>query len=519
MKMLVDHRDSRSRGQVLPLFVLMLVALLGVAALAVDVSGRYASQRFYRAVADAAALAGAQDLQGTNRAVTTDERTTARTHALEVLKDRLGATGDPVGANCQTAGDMSQCDLPGTGFKISIVTPALACSYCDKSHAIEVMVDNPSYQLSFAHVLGFDHWNVWSTSVAGLTFSSKYALVTLQPPKPKPNGSDANLNKNIIVSGNNTVLNVLSGDVGTNTSATTTLAGTIRLADNYFIDHVDDLSAIGLTWTVDALGNPQGRLIPPLIQDPAYPYPSRTGLTSYKKQADGVDPACTGVPVTVTSMTGVVCYKQGIYSSAVNLGNKEIAYLESGVYFFDQGLSAGQGNQLLGGLAGGKPGVDLVFPESNTQTLSGNAADGIRLNLGDISGPALPAKDLAGNSMVTPQGLLLTIEVTRDTNCFSGTNPVNSAACVNDLNQNSTIRLPAGNLTNVAGVIYAPSDNIAINGQTSQTGTIGQIVAWTVFYSGGATLNQSYPGGPEIGIVRLDAACTTPLTSTTGCYP
>jgi hypothetical protein len=59
--------------------------------------------------------------------------------------------------------------------------------------------------------------------------------------------------------------------------------------------------------------------------------------------------------------------------------------------------------------------------------------------------------------------------------------------------------------------VYAPSDNVAIHGDnTSQAGRAGQLVAWTVTYTGGAKLNQDYPGLEEVGTLRLDAACTAP---------
>ena len=43
-------------------------------------------------------------------------------------------------------------------------------------------------------------------------------------------------------------------------------------------------------------------------------------------------------------------------------------------------------------------------------------------------------------------------------------------------------------------------------------GFAGLMVAWTVTYQGGAKLSQYYPNLPEIGVVRLDAACTAPST-------
>jgi Flp pilus assembly protein TadG len=53
---------SEERGQVLILFVVVLVVLLGMAAIAIDVGRAYVAQRQLRAAADAAAVAAANDL-------------------------------------------------------------------------------------------------------------------------------------------------------------------------------------------------------------------------------------------------------------------------------------------------------------------------------------------------------------------------------------------------------------------------------------------------------------------------
>ena len=65
----------------------MLLAIMAMAALAVDVSNAYASRREYRTGADATSLAGALDLQqGGTRAVGAAQYTAARTHAEESLE-------------------------------------------------------------------------------------------------------------------------------------------------------------------------------------------------------------------------------------------------------------------------------------------------------------------------------------------------------------------------------------------------------------------------------------------------
>jgi hypothetical protein len=59
------RRAHGERGQILPLMVIALVALLGVAAFSIDVGYAYYAKRQLQSAADAAALAGAQDLPNT----------------------------------------------------------------------------------------------------------------------------------------------------------------------------------------------------------------------------------------------------------------------------------------------------------------------------------------------------------------------------------------------------------------------------------------------------------------------
>jgi hypothetical protein len=60
------------------------------------------------------------------------------------------------------------------------------------------------------------------------------------------------------------------------------------------------------------------------------------------------------------------------------------------------------------------------------------------------------------------------------------------------------------------GVQYAPTDNIAIGGNSGSTGRVGQIISWTLKYAGGIGINQEGPGSLGNGILRIDAACSAP---------
>ena len=148
-------------GQVLPITALFMFVLLLFAALAVDVSGVLATERFYTTTADAAALAGAQDLQqGKKRTVTSAERTKARSHAMDVLWSELGATSKPTTGACSPDLDIAECSLPGTPYLVSVTTPAPQCVNCDPNRAVQVTIRNPAYDLSFANLVGQGSWNV-----------------------------------------------------------------------------------------------------------------------------------------------------------------------------------------------------------------------------------------------------------------------------------------------------------------------------------------------------------------------
>lgn len=530
MKTFVSIRGSG--GQVLPLFALFLVVLFGSAALAIDVSSAYASQRAYREAADAASLAGGQDLQTTTRAITSANQRSARQHAYQILRDRLNASLP--GADPTCVGNTSQsfdlnfrdCALLGTDFRFAIVTPALSCVTCDPTHSVQVTVRNPSFGLSFSRVLGFANWNVASTSVAGLTFQSKYAIVTLRPSDIRHNGTDANLD-DINLAGTNTRVNVIHGDVGTNTYVVTNAASMLTLASGYFLDHVDDITPD--LWNKDLSGNPVGRLIPPNIVDPAYPIPTARppdpGPNTFDTQAAGLRgvlplASCVDAPTGAGALpAGTECYKPGVYKRTFDIdggGGMPGAYLEPGVYFFDDGVNVRSGASLWGGLQSGRHGVAIVVPQRNGggyPGFDGTGANFLILNRGDVTCTdngcrALPALDINGNEVKTSDGLLLTLMVPRDPACFTGLTP---QLCAD--NQNNALKLAGNGTLIVAGVIYAPSDRVNINANfTAQDGVVGQIISWTVDYAGGALLNQDYPGPDGPGILRLDAACTVPGT-------
>ena len=66
---------------------------------------------------------------------------------------------------------------------------------------------------------------------------------------------------------------------------------------------------------------------------------------------------------------------------------------------------------------------------------------------------------------------------------------------------------PGGGARFVAGIQYAPSDNVKIAGNAAGTGIVGAIIAWTIEYDSGF-LNQESAASNEVGVLRLDRACS-----------
>ena len=515
--------DDAERGQILPLFALVIVVVFGMAALAIDVSNAYSDLRYYRSVADTAALAAAQDLQGDSRVVDPTKRPGARQRALDVLARQLFATSAPT---CSTASDVADCAVPGTDYLVSVTTPAPgSCMQCIDSFAVKVGIRHPNYRLTFANALGQGQWNLGIDSVAGLTFGGSYAIVTLRPIE---NSTSATA-KNIRVEGG-TVVNVTGGDVGSNANMEYNGSGSILTVEpGYKVDYYDPYR--GPMWGSPA--SPPGTKITTMIPDPNYPIPSR-GATP---PAGGTEPPAVCDPIadalwadpgyrpfvpangpgTAPDYADIDCYRPGVYGGTLSISNGDLGILTPGLYFLDRGADIQGG--LIGGYTGGSTGVAIVVPQTQLFRLrtGGSEPRSVMLNGGSkIGNPATgleatAARDFAGNPIHTGGStpVPLTLIVPKDPNC----NVVLPYPVSCDDNHNDTIDLAGGSALYLAGVQYAPSDNVTVAGGSSGVGYVGQIIAWTVKYTGGSAINQDFAGADDAGTLRIDAACSAPGTS------
>jgi hypothetical protein len=517
-------------GQVIVLFALMLTALLGFAALAIDVSNAYSQERFQKAAADAASLAGAQDLfQPNSRAVPPGGPANARTHAMALLVRELGASSPP--------GCFQNCPMPGTPYTVWITTPSPTCVSCDPDRSVQVTIRRDGFQLTFGRLFGQSNWTISTTSVSGITSSIRYGLVVLRVPNPNRNNTNDPNVDDLNANANSTVVRLIGGDVGVNTNATDQLSPpcVIQLDVGYNIYH----NSVGEPWCKNSNGLPKGvRTLGVLLNDPNYlsidqfnaiknalntnPTTNWTGQNAGQGLTPGEDVGCANASSLAPGAvipSGARCYRPGFYpstgngsgASAFTVQNSEWAFLYPGVYFFDGNVTIT--GKLTGGNVSSSQGVALLMRKD--KTVKNNNSPLVSLNMGtdgcpDDSCRATPANGPSG-PLSSAANVPLTIIVEKYPGCFvSGTNvPQLCTDTGSNDNLNNTLNLAGGADLHVAGIIYAPSDRVQVaSNNGSQTGTLGQIVAWQITYTGNTTLNQSFPGLFESGLLRIDSACT-----------
>jgi Flp pilus assembly protein TadG len=508
---------SSERGQILPLFALLLIGLCAIAALAMDVTGAYAARQAYRTAADAASLAGAQDLvaSGTRSLPTDPMKTSARDDALKSLLRDLGATGTGTGA-CSTATQVADCELTGTGFHVWITTPVTTCVSCDTARSIQVTVANPAFPVTFAHLLGVDHWNVASTAVAGTSIGQSYAIVALRPPNPsKSFECTPGCQNDIKLASNNTRVRVTNGDVGSNVNMLYEgLNAKLELDAGYSMYYYDPYN--GPKWSTPA--DPPGKKLPGLIPDPNYPIPGEpaatvgevaasacrtlveTKILSLSKYVDAAKALnVADSSGAITDWTKVHCYNPGRFDTELVDNNRELTVLLPGLYYFNQGLDIQ--SMLVGGFDPATSGVSLVFPRKEQFKQRSGA---VILNAGSKFRDSTGSEPSTAPAMTnTSPSLKITIAVQRDDACKviePYPDPCNDT-------ENLALSLAGGTAIYLGGVQYAPSDNSAISGSSDGQGYVGQVWAWTLTYSGGTKINQEGAGATNAGVLRLDGAC------------
>lgn len=527
----------RQNGQVLVIFALFLVVLVGATALAVDYGSWLKARRDYQNAADAAALAGAAYL---TRPLGDPKYIDAREAAWESLDTQLGLGVDVAAlAATATASTNNGLGVPAGGYKVWVASPASDAgtkypgTYSSSEDTVFVWVEAPN-QSFFSGIMGIGSKTVpaWATAdVSG----GRFAVITLRKNGQGPPSAP----EDIQLQGGS-ILNVTNGDVGGNW--TMAIGGNpvtthIQLSSNptgdtynvYLNENVSGTSP-GQGWlpyqVIDGSGDPSPVKYIQEVPDPRYPAPcldySSTGClvdrgnatASTSVDANGNCPAATGSPDRLPA---------GRYNK-ITIGNGkcvvldptvgQVAGKENGIYYITGSITYnGSGGLVVGN------GVTLVLGYG--AQLNMNAGQILSLNSSangcGVSDCKYAAWTTAGHyswsagdtptppTYSTPSnpfemGIAI-YKCQSATSCSSGGS---ASATTTEVNVN------AGAGIDYKGVLYAPYDNVSLAGQPNHNG-VGQVVAWTLKIDGGVAVNETYDG-PDTGVPQLVEPTTSQAT-------
>jgi len=513
-------RTVAARGQVLVVVGLAMTVFVGVVGLAVDYGLWLTSQRLLRNAADAAAQAGVSELA--ELPITAAKRGAATEHAMTYLNEQLGlglSTSEiPIAAAAAFQPDGFGSE-DGTAYqgddRITLRNPVLASDSCTNrawgQRSLTVRVDHQSPRfLSAIFFGGTQSVTVCATSVIE---GRGYAVAVL---KPNANtGSPQGPNVTLMLSGQDSFIEVCGGDVGVNGLFKAGAAPPSPIVDPAYVKFMTSNSAVPCTIDNEnrmeiTLDNPSPdtwEAVPPQVRtegahpntfDDVYLPPER--LPSYIKipnwgaaQYSALVAADNSTaPITMTASTpgNGTCappavtppYDDSIAPGKYNLiqvGVDEKRWLCPGVYHFvrtngTQGLAFGQG-----GIIGGQ-GVTLVF--DNDSEVDVRSGAGLLLNGPDAGGAMVPAPWRTGDAR---HDVPITIYIEPHP-C----GPVPSVGCTSS----AVFTMASGAGLDVKGVIFGPTDEMKISGNGDHNGA-GEIWGWTVDYKGQSTLRQDYEGG------------------------
>jgi hypothetical protein len=508
-------------GQTLVIFAVFLVVLLASAALAIDYGSLLKVRRDYQNVADAAVLAGSVFL---TRPVTPAKAADAREAAWKSIEDQLGVALDETG--------LGATDAPSGGvtvgpFKIWVSTPpggatpgAYTGAYAGSNRVLFAHIERPNPAF-LSRLLGFNEQVVSAWATAG-TFPNRFAIITLRKNGDPTSGNPTNIDVN-----GGTHLNVHDGDVGGNwgmaiNGVNSAIIMHSASGDTYGVFMPENVPSGGNGWTANQVRDSGGTPLPVQfhaeVADPMYPAPCLTTVcledrtpvwgSSYTATTDrpsgGDSCPATGLDVLAPGIYNDIRVPNG-KCLVLDPTKSPVAGKQNGVYYITGDLDLNNDALLLG------DGVTLVFARNADMDM--NAGASISLNSGNATNNPLAAacnpnckfagwaaKGGGGGTWTWSTGLTPTYTAPADpfvrgiasyvcrsvADCGSGGGP-----------STNILQMNAGAGIDYKGLIYAPFDNVKLAGQPTHD-DIGQLVAWTVMFTGGSDISQTFDG-PDSG--------------------
>lgn len=559
-----DRAVRGETGQVLVIFTLFIVVLLGAAALTIDYGNWLKVRRDYQNVADAAVLEGARFLTrplSTDCAPSKSKYVCAREAAWASFQRQLGLTF-ALGESAATLALDNVVDKQVGNYRLTVAAPASAALGKYPGSATGngtvfafIEADNATF---FSRVLGRNQQTIsaWATASSR---SGRFAVITLRKiGEDGPN--DAN---DISINGNNSQLIVRNGDVGGNWGLAISGAGASLTFQSDTGDSYQALLAdprqtapVCCSWTPSQVINGTVDYMAE-VPDPDYPLPP--GITLQPPAASSLlppgdhggivdvkqNPPTDKAPGGTEVVGGVLKCKADSprigpgYYTRISIDADKCLILDPtvhhtrivesgvdspspvpdtespGIFYVNGSITVGPSAMLVG------DGVTLIIrpgDSSSTATKLDIKNNGVvAVNTGATPGGA-PAKTLGGwywnvanQTAWSPYSLVGGLWVYNpllepDINnrgiavYVPRRNQYQTGVAV-DNNSNVLNNLASGAAMVWKGVIYAPHDNVTFAGQVGYD-AVGQLVAWTVKFTGSTAVTQDY-AGPEQALPYL----------------
>lgn len=459
---------ARTRGQILPLFALTLVALITMAALLFDGAGALASRRRLQNAADAAALAGANVIQ-----------------AAGTIRTCSATAGPPPGSPRAdiAAAVQASIDANMPGFDASKIVVSCPSGWNNLAVRVSLSAKAPSF---FAGALFGGPLGVGATATAynGQAKAPIYSVVELDPWNAGwPNGRRGC--PSLLLSGGPTV--VFDGSVQVDSACPAAQGGAFATNGNggsVTFNNGAKMYVVGGYSAGPMSISPAPVASSPYLADPLawLDVPSMSGVT-----------VRSGSKLTLNNASQLL--QPGIYRGGIELKNSSVAYLLPGIYILDGGgLSVGAQASVFSIDSGRTSTTAATWASDcgnttcgvllfNTGTAGGSGAMD-QITVGAGATVKLRAYDERANGNADPDYRNLLI--------FQDRSPAPSNGYAQPV-----IWLNGGGNVDISGTMYAPGALIHMGGSSGGSGggnvdVTLQFVSWDLEIQGNAAFHFFY---------------------------
>ena len=453
----------RQAGQAIVLVAASVLVLTAILMLAIDGGGIYLERRQLQSAADAAALAGAENLWSSNP----PSYVSMHNQALSTLGKNL---------NVSTAG-ISPTNTTSGGSPWSI-SPNYQVTVQATSYTYQVTLQH-THPVVVAPIHGFASTMQLQVQATAQNENLPYAIVLLQDRPQYAQWSNFNINGSpggLTMSGGGGAAD--RGGMFSNASISAGNGqGTITF---------NPAAGSGDLWAVNENATDAATLTPVKVtgERTSAPMPLQGNHLDYPNYPMPAPPAATYNGSTVINGTTYLC--PGQYTNQISIGNGATGVLFPGVYEVQANGVSVQGTLRTLQLSD----IPVTACGQTLTALPGDTGAIIEVRPDNVSGTTTCNKHIfsaAASSTITltPSPKYFNISL------YIETMPNWQTVCTNAPLGTNVVRFSGGACYSIAGAIYGPADNMVLTGSGCGTG-VGQVVAWTLTVSGNGNVAETF---------------------------